>query len=93
MTHQYQVAGITCDSCVAKVKTVLEKMPGVTAAVVGLDGKVQVTMSHHIATAELQAALRDYPKYQLVDNITALPAEKLPEGEVERSFLETYKPV
>ncbi len=93
MTHQYQVTGITCESCVAKVKTVLEKIPGVTAAVVGLNGEVQVTMTRHIATAELQAALRDYPKYQLIDSAGTLPAEKLPDEAEERSFLETYKPI
>lgn len=45
MTHEYQVAGITCEGCVSKVKTLFEKIPGITTAVVGLNGKVQLMMS------------------------------------------------
>ena len=44
MTHKYQVSGITCESCVAKVKTALEKIPDVAAVAVGLDGKVALRM-------------------------------------------------
>ena len=73
MTHKYQVSGITCESCVAKVKTALEKIPEVTAATVGLDGKVALTMRRHIATADLRAALRDYPKYQLSETVAHIP--------------------
>ncbi|MFN0175455.1 MAG: heavy-metal-associated domain-containing protein [Saprospiraceae bacterium] len=93
MTHQYQVSGITCEGCVSKVKSLLEKVPGVTASTVGLDGKVEVTMSHHISTAELQAALRDYPKYQLAETPHAAPSATLPEEDIQRSFWETYKPI
>ncbi len=93
MTHDYQVAGITCTGCVSKVKTLLEKLPGVTAAAVGLDGKVQVTMSHHIATPDLQAALSDYPKYQLAEVAHAPAPATLPDEDAERSFWQTYKPI
>ncbi len=92
MTHDYKVAGITCEGCVSKVKTLLEKLPGVTAVAVGLNGKVQVTMSHHIATPDLQAALSDYPKYQLAEMAHA-PAVTLPDEDTERSFWQTYKPI
>jgi len=36
MTHDYQISGITCAGCVAKVKTQIEKIPGVTTAAVAL---------------------------------------------------------
>ena len=94
MTHEYQVSGITCESCVAKVKTALEKIPDVTAAAVGLDGKVALTMRRHIATADLRAALRDYPKYQLSETVAHIPAQSQTEAEVaEPGFWQTYKPI
>ena len=93
MTHEYKVAGITCEGCVSKVKTQLEKVPGVTAAAVGLDGKVEVTMHHHIATTELQAALRDYPKYQLAEVAHSVPSANNTDEDIPRSFWETYKPI
>ncbi len=93
MTHKYQVSGITCEGCVSKVKSLLEKIPGVTASTVCLDGKVEVTMSHHVATADLQAALRDYPKYQLVEAPHVAPTATLAVEEVSRTFWETYKPI
>ena len=92
MTHTYQVAGITCAGCVSKVKALLEKIPGVTAATVDLDGKAQVTMSRHLPTADLQAALKDYPKYQLAEAThPAPPAPALPEE--ARTFWQTYRPI
>lgn len=93
MTHRYQVSGITCEGCVSKVKSLLEKIPGVTASTVGLDGKVEVTMNHHVATAELQAAMRDYPKYQLVEVPHIAPSAILADEEGKRTFWETYKPI
>lgn len=96
MTHTYQVSGITCEGCVSKVKTLLEKTPGVTRAAVGLDGKVEVTMSRHVATADLQAALQDFPKYQLVESAVSMPptaAASLLDDETPRSWLATYKPI
>ncbi|MFN4254596.1 MAG: heavy-metal-associated domain-containing protein [Saprospiraceae bacterium] len=96
MTHEYQVSGITCEGCVAKVKSLLEKTAGVTAAVVALDGSVKITMSRHVPTADLQAALRDFPKYQLSEKSVAMPALAAfpPDGEeAERGFFETYKPI
>lgn len=93
MTHKYQVSGITCEGCVSKVKSLLDKIPGVTASAVGLDGKVEVTMSHHVATADLQAALRDYPKYQLVEVPHLALTVTFADDEITRTFWETYKPI
>lgn len=89
MTHQYQVTGITCEGCVAKVKGLLEKTADVTTVSVGLDGLAKITMSRHVATADLQAALRDFPKYQLSEKSVAMPDAE----EAGRGFFETYKPI
>ena len=93
MTHEYKVAGITCEGCVSKVKTQLEKVPGVMAASVGLDGKVEVTMHHHIATTELQAALLNYPKYKLIEVAHSAPLANMTAEDIPRSFWDTYKPI
>lgn len=94
MTHEYQVSGITCEGCVAKVKSLLEKTAGVSDASVSLDGLVQITMSHHVATVDLQAALRDFPKYQLEEKAVVMPKPITSfDEETEKTWLETYKPI
>ena len=93
MTHEYLVSGMTCAGCVAKVKTQLEKIAGVTNAAVGSDGKVLVTMSRHIATTELQGALREFPQYQLSEAVVKPPVVAQADEDIQRSFLETYKPI
>jgi copper chaperone CopZ len=94
MTHEYEVSGITCEGCVSKVKTLLEKIPGVTNASVGLDGKVSITMHHHIATANLQQALHDYPKYKLVEtNAHMAHHAATAKDEPSPGFWKTYKPI
>ncbi|MDX2280095.1 MAG: cation transporter [Saprospiraceae bacterium] len=94
MTHEYQVSGITCEGCVAKVKSLLEKTAGVSTASVGRDGLVQITMSHHVETVDLQAALRDFPKYQLKEKAVVMPKPVASaDKEIEKTWLETYKPI
>jgi copper chaperone CopZ len=93
MTHEYQITGITCESCVAKIKTLLEKVPGVTAVTVGLDGKAQVAMDRHLSTTGLQTALLAYPKYQLSEVAAEPPSTISIDAEATRTFLQTYKPI
>lgn len=95
MTHEYQVSGITCDGCVAKIKGYLEKVPGITGVSIGLDGVASITMGRHVSTAELQAALRDAPQYQLREKSVAMPASHVHSEDPvdERGFVEMYKPI
>lgn len=93
MTHEYQVSGMTCDGCVAKVKGMLESLPDVLSADVNRNGKVLVTMSRHIETADLQSALQDFPQYQLSSAVANAPMPYHEEIDPERTFLETYKPI
>ncbi len=66
MTHKYSISGMTCSGCLAKVKMLLEKVPDVTGVNINLEqGVADISMSHHVATAALQNALKDYPQYQL----------------------------
>jgi copper chaperone CopZ len=91
MTHIYQISGMTCEACEATVKTALEEVPGVTSARPDRSkNEVEITMSTHIATGQLQAALKDSPKYKLKDvdqPVHAMPVEE------EKTWFETYKPV
>jgi copper chaperone CopZ len=91
MTHEYQISGITCEGCVSKVKNLLEKVPGITEARVGLDGMAILHMDRHVTTATLQAALRELPRYQLSEKVTT-PAF-VEETTTDRGFWSTYKPV
>lgn len=102
MTHTYKISGMTCDGCVAKVTHLLKQLPDVTDVQVNLEaGEADITMQRHIATPHLQAALKDYPKYQLSEKAhtheTNVFKDKgnvfatLPEE--QKSWAETYKPI
>lgn len=96
MTHSYNITGMTCTGCQAKVQSLLANIPGITAVDIDLaNGKADITMSHHVDTQTLQAALAPHPKYSLSEThqhhapISSFSMEE----EDKRSFWETYKPV
>src|SRR5437868_5015449 len=69
MTHNYNITGMTCTGCQAKVQGLLSNVQHVTKVVIDLaKGQAAISMDKHVATTELQAALKDYPKYQLTEN-------------------------
>jgi copper chaperone CopZ len=95
MTHTYNITGMTCTGCQAKVQSLLSNIPHITKVDIDLtNNKADVTMDEHIPTANLQAALANYPKYNLSE-VTHQPIQKTFTDETEdnRSFFETYKPV
>lgn len=58
MTHTYNISGITCSSCVVKVKSELLKLGDVLNAEVQIDApQATITMQKHITTAQLQKAI------------------------------------
>lgn len=72
MTHTYQITGMTCGSCVAKVKDALLKTGGVTDAAVQREApQATVTMQQHVSTAELQAALAQAGPYAIREAVAA----------------------
>jgi len=86
MTHTYQLTGMTCGSCEAKVKSALLSINNVTAVEVSKDNNaVTITMEKHIALSDLQNALDD--KYQ----ISAIQHNEAVEQ--TKSWFTTYKPV
>jgi len=94
MTHTYNVTGMTCEGCKAKVNHLLSQVAGVTKVDIDLaQGEAAVTMNKHIDTSILKAALKEYPKYQLTEAHSnhSMPVA-LDETE-SKSWLETYKPI
>jgi copper chaperone CopZ len=86
MTHQYQITGMTCSSCEAKVKSALLTIENVTSVEVSKDtNSATITMNKHIALSDFQKALDN--KYQ----ISAVNHSEIEEQ--AKSWLETYKPI
>lgn len=97
MTHAYSISGMTCAGCQAKVKSLLEKVNHVTAVDVNLEkGEAIITMDQHVPTPELQAALKDHPKYQLTEQGHTMHHQMQQEDtseEESRTWFQTYKPI
>ena len=86
MVHKYQVAGMTCASCEAKVKSSLLMVENVVSIEVSKDeNSATITMDQHIPLDKLQKALPE--KYQ----ISALQHNEL--AEQTKGWLATYKPI
>ena len=85
MTHTYQLTGMTCGSCEAKVKSALLTLRNVSSLEVSKDNnQAIITLKKHIPLSELQGALES--KYQITEqgNETIEPT---------KSWLVTYAPV
>lgn len=95
MTHTYNVSGMTCAGCQAKVLELLSKVTGVNNVSIDLPtGKAIIDMDNHIAIAELETALKDYPKYKLSETNHQHNEVILPISEDElKSLVQTYKPI
>jgi len=93
MTHTYKITGMTCGSCEAKVKNLLSQVKDVTSVNVDRNKEeAEITMTNHVATATLQSALKDHPKYQLSEKQVHMQHTPVFEEE-QKSWLETYKPI
>jgi cation transport ATPase len=93
MTHTYAIEGMTCGSCVARVKSELLKLGDVTEAKIQLAApQAEITMQKHIPVTSLQKALSKAGSFKIsekhhVDTI-ANTVQK-----VQQSWLQTYKPI
>jgi copper chaperone CopZ len=86
MVHQYQITGMTCTSCEAKIKSALLLVNNVTAVEVSkADNSATVTMDKHVALSELQNVLDS--KYQIS------PIHHSEAVEQTKSWFSTYKPI
>ncbi len=93
MTRVFTVEGITCNGCVAKVKSKLLMHPDVLAADVKLEGqKAVVTMQKHVSVAELQEAIGINTKYKISADVSDHSHHTMKVDET-KSWLATYKPL
>lgn len=70
MTHEYQITGMTCSSCVARVKNELLKLGDVTGAEVQLSSpQAVISMNKHISTSVLQKAVSKAGHYEITDAV------------------------
>lgn len=92
MTHTYNISGMTCGSCVARVKSELLKLGDVTVADVQLQSpQAAITMQQHISLATLQNAISKAGNYTITENHATLPST-IEENEL-LSWWATYKPI
>lgn len=89
MTHKYQLTGMTCGSCEAKVKSALLMVENVISAEVSKDeNSAIITMDKHISIQDFQKVLSQKDsKYQ----ISAIHHNET--AEQAKSWFETYKPI
>lgn len=93
MTHTYKISGMTCGSCQKKVQGLLSGVPGIKNVSIDLSlGKAIIEMDKHVSTQALQAALKEYPKYQLSESVE-IPVVMEYAEEPAKSWLATYKPL
>ena len=89
MTHTYTVTGMTCGSCVAKVKSSLLTLPDVLSAEVSKENNsATIEMQKHISITTLQNALGGATgKYQITATQHSEAVEQT------KGWLATYKPI
>ncbi len=93
MKHTYQVTGMTCTGCQAKVQQLLTAVPDVKHVDIDLQkNEAVVEMDKHISTTTLREALKDYPKYQLTEKPYEYPSH-LQDEPLQKTWLQTYKPI
>lgn len=86
MTHTYQISGMTCGSCEAKVKSALLTLPDATNVEVTRT-TATITMEKHIALSELQKAIAAKGNYTISATLHNEIAEQT------KSWFATYKPL
>ena len=86
MTHTYQISGMTCGGCEAKVKSALLSLPDVLSAELTRTSAT-ITMRRHIALADLQKTISSNGKYYITAEHHNETAEQT------KSWFITYKPM
>src|SRR5687768_9968981 len=93
MTHTYNITGMTCNNCVAKVKTEILKLGDVTEAEVQLnDPQATITMQKHIPLKDLQTALSKAGSYTITESGNGMTYTTAKEEAIS-SWFQTYKPI
>ncbi len=91
MTHQYNLSGLTCSGCVAKVKSELLKLPDIVSADVTQE-KAVISMEKHIPLSRLQDAISTGGKYKISENASDASHHQMTQDGT-KSWFQTYKPL
>ena len=68
MTHTYSITGMSCSGCQATVQKLLSAVAGIKSASVDLKkSEVVIDMENHIPITQLQSALKDHSRYQIIE--------------------------
>lgn len=86
MTHTYQIRGMTCGSCEAKVKSALLTLPDVNNVEVTRT-TATISMGKYIALSDLQKAIGEKGNYKITAEHNSEAAEQA------KSWFVTYKPI
>ena len=93
MTHTYNIDGMTCGNCVAKVKDQLLKIGDISEAEVRLTAPhATIKMQQHVTLPELQKALSKAGNFRITENHTHHTTPDHSEEE-HKSWFNTYKPL
>ena len=93
MTHTYNITGMTCTSCQAKVQGLLSKIDGVKKVAINLQkATADIEMINHLSINIFKSALQEYPKYQITETEPTPIITPFVEEE-NKTWLATYKPI
>lgn len=91
MKHTYNISGMTCGGCLAKVKSELLKVGNITAAEITLRSpQASLTMQTHIPVSELQKALSNAGNFNITEVDGGMHTASI---EKAGSWFATYKPL
>lgn len=94
MTHTYQIKGMTCSGCVAKVKKALESIQGIQHADVQLASpQATLTMHTHIPIQTLQNAVSSAGNYSLTAADQHMHHDADKKVDTSQSWFATYRPI
>lgn len=84
---------MTCINCETKVQKLLSAVQDVKQVDIDLaKQQARIEMDKHVSTSKLQAALKDYPKYQLRESGN-MHMQMESEQEETKTWFQTYKPI
>ena len=89
MKHKYNVTGMTCSSCKAKVESVLQEVEHVEKVSVNLENsQAEITMSQHISTNVFQKALPE--KYKISEKAEKNIFNSVPKEEEKSEWKQLF---
>jgi len=89
MTHTYQITGMTCSGCEAKVKSGLLTVPDITSVEVSASTNTgTISMSKHVSLSDLQKAISEKGNYKI-----SVVDDHIDKVEQNKSWFTTYRPI